>query len=313
MKIKMKILPDNIHRVAEGGKRLNSNVINNNLENLISIVMVVYNGAEFIEEAIQSVIEQSLENIEFVIIDGKSNDGTLDIIKKYDDNIDYWVSEPDSGQSDAFNKGFSVCSGVLATWLNSDEVLVPGCIKKVVEEIKTDPNILWLTGDLIMVDYQKRIIKCRAGEGGSNFLTQFGFLYVYGSSSFFSLDLFNAVGGMNEELHYTMDTDLWWRFCKHGAKLRRLGEYVYIYRLHENSKTGGHIIKNEKRKSRHIVENEILCKKYMKCDQKLTRITGKVVTNIFRLYSLNYLKSIFHSLKYQNEHVDILLNALKKH
>ncbi len=308
----MQLLPKNEKRLAEGGRRLNGDIIQKDDSiPLISIVMVVYNGAKYIEEALTSVFEQSYKNIEFIVIDGGSTDNTVNIIKKYEEQIDYWVSEPDEGQSDAFNKGFSVCSGTLATWLNSDEILVPNCIEKVAVKIEKNPDIKWLSSGIIMTDAEKNIIRCRLGERGSNILSTFGILNVYGPSTFFSLDLFHKVGGMKKELHYTMDTDLWWRFKQDGVKLYRLNEYVYIYRLHEDSKTARYIVKNEPRNKEQTNENKRLCKKYMKCNQKVLKYVGKSFLIIFRLFSTNYIKSVIYSLRYQGQTVNALLKHLR--
>lgn len=301
----MKILPNNINRVAEGSSRTRE--YDKSIP-LISIVMVVYNGAEFIEEALNSVFEQSYKNIEFIVIDGASKDNTVNILRRYDDKIDYWVSEPDSGQSDAFNKGFSVCSGDLVTWLNSDELLVPNCIEKVANRVKEDKNIQWLSGDIIMTDHEKNIIRCRSGEGATRLLSKFGFLNVYGPSTFFSLDIFNAVGQMNNNLHYTMDTDLWWRFNQYGVKLHRLGSYVYIYRLHENSKTARYIVRKEARNPEQTQENSELCKKYMSCDKKFQRFFGKILLAIIRGFSFKYINSLIHSKQYKDIKVETFIN-----
>jgi len=105
-------LPDGEGRVAEGGLRTQGYFKKSYYDKpLISIITVVYNGEEFLEETILSVINQSYDNVEYIIVDGGSSDGTLDIIKKYEDRIDYWVSERDKGISDAFNKGVKVARG----------------------------------------------------------------------------------------------------------------------------------------------------------------------------------------------------------
>ena len=90
---------------------------------LLSIVTVVMNGERYLEETIQSVIRQTYDNVEYIIIDGGSTDGTVDIIKKYEEQIDYWVSEHDDGQTDALIKGFDVSNGDILYWLNYDDLL----------------------------------------------------------------------------------------------------------------------------------------------------------------------------------------------
>ena len=114
---------------------------------LISIVTVVYNGEQFLEETIQSVINQSYDNIEYIIIDGGSTDGTVDIIKKYEDKIDYWVSEKDNGIYDAMNKGIKVATGKWINFMNAGDMLYED---QVIEDIffdKSYPNSIFVYGD----------------------------------------------------------------------------------------------------------------------------------------------------------------------
>lgn len=119
----------------------------------ISIITVCYNSAEYFEEAIESVLSQDYENFEYIIIDGGSTDGTLDIIRKYEDRLAYWVSEPDKGLYDAMNKGIAKASGDIVGMINSDDYYFPGAFKKVAaafEGKNLDENIFW--GDIMHGD-----------------------------------------------------------------------------------------------------------------------------------------------------------------
>ena len=102
----------------------------------ISIVMPSYNQVEFIERSILSVLNQNYQNYELLIIDGGSNDGTIEIIKKYQKYITFWISEKDKGQSDALNKGFKLCTGEIYGWLNSDDVYLPNAFKLIMKAAK---------------------------------------------------------------------------------------------------------------------------------------------------------------------------------
>ena len=117
-----------------------------NASPLLSIVIVNYNYGRFLEAAIRSVIDQNTSEVELIIVDGGSRDESVDIIKKYSAKISWWVSEPDKGQSDAFNKGFSHANGKYLTWLNSDDLLVPDCLRKIIHEFKTHPEKVWSFG-----------------------------------------------------------------------------------------------------------------------------------------------------------------------
>ena len=105
----------------------------NYMSPFFSIVMANYNSGHYIERAIQSVLSQSCKDFELIVVDGGSSDESVDIIKKYTDKLSWWVSEPDKGQSDAFNKGFSHATGRYYTWLNADDLLLPNVLEKVKE------------------------------------------------------------------------------------------------------------------------------------------------------------------------------------
>ena len=105
---------------------------------LVSIVTVVYNGEKHLEESIKSVINQTYDNVEYIIIDGGSTDGTVDIIKKYEDKIDYWVSEKDGGIYDAMNKGIVISHGKIIGIVNADDLIYPDTLAKVSQAFKND-------------------------------------------------------------------------------------------------------------------------------------------------------------------------------
>jgi len=136
------LLPANSERQGEGGlrtKRLWKQ--SSPKQPLISVITVVFNGAKYIEQTIQSVINQLYDNVEYIIIDGGSNDETLDVIKKYENEIDYWLSEPDQGISDAFNKGVSLSNGILIHILNSDDFYFGrSTVSDMVTEYKSSPQ-----------------------------------------------------------------------------------------------------------------------------------------------------------------------------
>lgn len=115
---------------------------------LISIVTVVWNGAETLERTIKSVLDQDYDNIEYVMVDGASSDGTLDIIKKYDADIDHWVSEKDSGIYDAMNKGVQLCTGQFIALINADDWYMPKAVSRMVKEINANPEKMVFHGDI---------------------------------------------------------------------------------------------------------------------------------------------------------------------
>ena len=125
-----------------------SNSIDSSAYPKVTIVTPSYNQAQFLEETIRSVLLQDYPNLEYIVIDGGSKDGSVDIIRKYEPWIAYWVSEVDKGQADAINKGFKKATGEFLGWLNSDDYLYPGAIAKMAKELENNPDVSFVYGDI---------------------------------------------------------------------------------------------------------------------------------------------------------------------
>ena len=130
---------------------------------LISIVTVVYNGEKYLEQTIKSVIEQTYDNIEYIIVDGNSNDKTLEIIKRYEDKIDYWISEPDNGVYNAMNKGLSLVTGDYVSFLNADDWYMQNTLKIVVVKILQE-KCGYIFGDMNLIDNKGEIVDIRKSD-----------------------------------------------------------------------------------------------------------------------------------------------------
>ncbi|MBK6776501.1 MAG: glycosyltransferase [Flavobacteriales bacterium] len=115
---------------------------------LVSIVTVVYNGAATLERTIKSVLEQDYPNIEYIVVDGGSTDGTVDLLKSYDDRIDHWVSEGDKGIYDAMNKGVALCTGDWIALINADDWYEPNSVRRVIEAVQAQPHANIVHGDI---------------------------------------------------------------------------------------------------------------------------------------------------------------------
>jgi glycosyltransferase involved in cell wall biosynthesis len=159
MKYSKKTLLSNLNRIGEGGLRSRKYSKKPSIDKpLISIITVVFNGENDIEAAILSVINQTYQNIEYIIIDGGSNDGTLDIIKKYDYAIDYWVSEPDNGIFDAMNKGVELSNGEWVLFLGSDDCIYsPDTFSKIFKKFNSKCKLLY--GNIVYSD--KKVVKSK--------------------------------------------------------------------------------------------------------------------------------------------------------
>ena len=208
---------------------------------LLSVVIANYNYGRFLEAAIRSVINQSgAGRCELVIVDGGSRDDSVSIIKKHSNRIAWWCSEPDNGQSAAFNKGFSHCRGKYLTWLNADDVLVPGCLAKILCALEAHPECEWFTGNFYrFIDSTKKI--CEIGWGPHLYPACLqrtsSPIVAFGPSTIFARAIWKRLGGVDESLHYAMDTELWTRFVVNGVKQRRINCFVWAFRMHEGSKT----------------------------------------------------------------------------
>lgn len=202
-----------------------------------TIVIANYNHGEFLPEAIESILTQTCTDFELIVVDGGSTDSSLDVIEKYKKHFSWAVSEKDSGQSNAFNKGFSKAKGQFFLWLNADDILLQHTLQKAKDFLSLNKSCKWLAGNTVTMDSNKKIQWCIRGPIFVKSLVRYGTVYVYGPTSFFHRNLFESAGGFDESLHYTMDTDLWFRFINLGYKFKRLNHYCWALRIHKASKT----------------------------------------------------------------------------
>lgn len=177
----------------------------------ISIVTPSYNQGQFIEETIRSVLLQGYPNLEYLIFDGGSTDGSVDIIRKYEPWLSYWVSEHDRGQSHAINKGFKLASGEILAWLNSDDFYTPIALEIVAKTFSQHREALVLSGLCEKVDENGKKISIKMPRQ----LTPEHFLCggrVPGQPAvFFQKIIYETIGGLNENLHYLLDWEYWLR------------------------------------------------------------------------------------------------------
>ena len=188
----------------------------------ISIVTPSYNQAAFLHKTLDSVLDQNYPNLEYIVIDGGSTDGSTNILREYGSNLAYWVSEPDQGQSHAINKGFARATGEILTWLNSDDMLLPGSLHSVGEIFARYPQILWLTGQPANLDVRDHLRVSPLKTGRFRTLIRHGWYHGRGlgfirqEGTFWRRSLWEQVGAaINEAKHYAMDADLWRRFAHH--------------------------------------------------------------------------------------------------
>lgn len=193
----------------------------------ITIITVSFNSASTIEKTIKSVIEQDYLNKEYVIIDGGSADGTQDIVLKYKQHIDYFVSERDNGISDAFNKGISIATGELIVLINSDDYLVPGALKKVAQLYDGKSDIY--SGNLLLWDVSTDY-KCVL-QPSLDFPVMPFFRRPAHQGVFVEKRLYEKIGMYDVKIRYAMDLDFLMRATKNNAKFKHVDTNVAVFRL----------------------------------------------------------------------------------
>lgn len=257
---------------------------------IFSIVIANYNHGQFLEEAIQSVLNQDCQDYELIIVDGGSTDNSLDIIKKHTTNLAWWVSEKDTGQSNAFNKGFSNARGDFFFWINSDDLLLPNSLFYAKKAIRENPDFLWFAANTIFFSEEGIIQKCTRGPEWKDFLLKNAPIYIYGPTSIFHRSLFETANRFDENLYYTMDTDLWMRFKNQGIRFKRINKYFWGFRIHDQSKTS-HAF-NSPPNNRFTIERSIILKKTNVRHTKYGQILQLIYKILCGCYLMSYLDSI---------------------
>lgn len=183
-----------------------------------------------------SVQAQSYPNLEHIIIDGGSTDGTLDILRKYNGRI-RWISEKDSGQTNAINKGFRLAEGDIIGWLNSDDVYLNRAVSLASNEFATHPEIQVLYGDYIFLDRYGQHVWSKRAIKFDPLILLFDDCYIGQPTIFFKRDIFDRIGYLDEGLHYAMDLEYFLRLAFSNVNFYYLPQYLAGFRLHDNSKT----------------------------------------------------------------------------
>jgi len=204
----------------------------------ISIVTPSHNQAPFIERTILSVINQEYPNLEYIIIDGGSRDGSVEIIKKYEMYLDYWVSENDSGQSEALNKGFTKATGEIFAYLNSDDIYLPGTLNLISELFEKNNEVDLLYGHTKLLDSNDDKIGLCVALPFKLKEHLNGVFSIPQQSSFWKRDVFEKVGGFNVENHTCMDGEFFAYAAANNFSFKMVNKIFAGFRIHPSSKTG---------------------------------------------------------------------------
>jgi glycosyltransferase involved in cell wall biosynthesis len=204
----------------------------------VSIVIPSFNQGQFIEATLVSIINQDVEK-EIIVIDGGSTDDTINVIKKYEDKLSFWVSEKDNGQSHALNKGFAKATGDLVCWLNSDDLFSDKALEKVVFFFEKNPDKQFVQGHVVNFSPTREITILAEKLNDREMIKR---VALHQPGVFWKREIMETTGHIDESLYYCMDYDLWMRFY-FNFEMGQINETLARFRIHDSSKTNDNPIK----------------------------------------------------------------------
>lgn len=209
----------------------------------ITIVTPSYNQAEYLEETIRSVLLQGYPDLEYIIIDGGSSDASVDVIRKYEPWLSYWVSERDNGQSAAINKGLARSSGAYVNYVNSDDRLEPGALQAVASAFASCPTADVVYGKCVLADQEGRRTSVYQGRGDTAdelFASLLAGDSLHPLAMFFRRGALVRAGGFDEQLHHEMDAALWFQLFAQGCQIHRIAAEIGMFRCYRDQKSASH-------------------------------------------------------------------------
>ncbi len=239
----------------------------------ISIVTPSYNQGHFLEETILSVINQNYPNLEYIVIDGGSNDNSVEIIRKYKKYLKFWISEKDKGQANAINKGLQYCTGEIFNWLNSDDYLELDSLIKIAE-VFTDEQVHIVAGKVRNFSTtEEEIIPNQQLSAKGLMCWEPGVKFVQ-PGVWMRRELIAQCGGIDEQFDYAFDWDLYIRYLYCFPNVKELNDLIVHFRLHENSKTqslSDHFTVEERKIIEKIHALPAFSNLYDTCDYKIQK------------------------------------------
>jgi glycosyltransferase involved in cell wall biosynthesis len=204
----------------------------------VSIVTISFNQARFLEEALRSVIEQNYGDIEYIVVDPGSTDGSREIIERHRNELSSVILEPDGGPADGLNKGFAAAHGEVYGFLNSDDVLEPGAIARVARFFEANPKVDVVSGNSWIIDAEGSTRRRIYSDRYSLRMAAYGASILAQSSTFFRSEVFRKVGGFNTSNRLSWDGDLFVDMALAGAHFSRVSEFWSRFRVYGESITG---------------------------------------------------------------------------
>jgi glycosyltransferase involved in cell wall biosynthesis len=201
----------------------------------ITVVTPSYNQGEYLEETVRSILLQGYPNLEYMVIDGGSDDGSVEIIQKYGDYLAYWVSEPDQGQSDAINKGFRRSTGTIMGWINSDDVLLPGALQRTAKAFVQAGSVSVTTGFRKVIDrHSNVVVNWFRGVPDDRFVQHYD--CIAQETTFWRREVWEKIGELDISLFYGLDYEYYIRMVVNGYHFTLLPYYIGCFRHHPDSK-----------------------------------------------------------------------------
>ena len=210
--------------------------LNQKIQPLVSIVTPAYNQADFLERTITSVLSQKYPNLEYIIQDGGSQDGSIKIIENYSDQLAHWESKPDNGQSHAINLGFEKTQGEIMAYLNSDDILLPGTIQYVINYFYKHQDVDVVYGHRVIIDEDDMEIGVWVLPKHDSKAIYYAD-YIPQETLFWRRSIWEKVGGIDSSFQFAMDWDMILRFQDANAKFVRLPRFLAAFRVHNKQKT----------------------------------------------------------------------------
>lgn len=221
----------------------------------VSVITPSFNQAKFIEATLESIWNQGYPNLEHIVIDGGSTDGTVDILRRNADRFAYWVSEKDEGQTDALIKGFSKATGDILCWLNSDDVFEPGALKDVASFFVRNPQANVVYGNATWISADGQFIKPKKEHAFNRFIWMYDYNYIPQPSTFWRKRVYEQVGGLNKSFDLAMDADLWARFAER-TEIYHVNRTWSRMRLYAEQK-------NQRLRAKSDLEDDVIRRRYL--------------------------------------------------
>lgn len=245
----------------------------------LSLVVCSYNQAPYLRQALASLVAQRRvgpEELELIVIDGGSKDGSVEIIRDFEPRLAYWVSERDRGQSDALRKGFDRATGDVQGWLCSDDELEPDAARTVLDYFGAHPRVRWVYGDASIIDEKGRTLKPKKEIPFNWFIWLYDYNYLPQPSTFWRADLYAQSGGIDVALQVAMDGDLWARFAELSPP-RHIPARLSRMRMQPDQKT------QELKEESIRAQNKIAIRYGVRHDRKLQRQSAFLLAKTLRV------------------------------